>query len=99
MLPPVNNGGGDAEAVPALYEGPEGRPGPMMYTLEVDGQLFAVRRAHDGRGTDYDWVNGPNKDYGFGSSANADQPVEEHRKNIRNFLSMIDPVTGYIAED
>lgn len=98
MLPHVNKGG-DAEAVPALYEGPEGRPGPVMYTLEVDGQLFAVRRAHDGRGTDYDWVNGQNKDYGFGSSANADQPVEAHRKNIRNFLSMIDPVTGYIAED
>ena len=49
MLPHVNNGGGDEVAVPALYEGPDGRPGPVMYTLEVDGQLFAVRSSHDGR--------------------------------------------------
>lgn len=69
----------------------------MVYTLDVDGRLFAVR-SHDG-GTDYDWLNGPNKDYGFGSSGGQGMPEEWHRESIRSFLSMIDPATGYIAED
>ena len=99
MLPHVNGSDGEEEAAPGLYEGSEGWGGPVMHTLDVDGELFTVRRGHDGRGTAYDWVSGPNKDYGFGSSANPDQPVDEHRRSIRNFLAMIDPATGYIAED
>ena len=89
---------GDDKAVPTEYPHAEAARGKVLYTLEVDGEVFAVRRAPGG-GTGYDWVSGPNDGYGFGSSAQVDQPEDEHRSSIRNFLSMIDPETGYIAED
>ena len=41
----------------------------MLFTLDADGERFAIRRAEDG-GTAYDWLKGPNKGYGFGSSGN-----------------------------
>jgi hypothetical protein len=40
------------------YRGTEGRPGPVLFTLDVDGERFAIRRAGDD-GTAYDWVSGP----------------------------------------
>jgi hypothetical protein len=85
-------------AVPAVYRGPEGRPGPVLFTLDVDGERFAIRRAGDG-GTAYDWLSGPNTGYGFGSSGKPNRSVEEHRESIRVFLGMIDPNTGYIGND
>jgi hypothetical protein len=88
---------GGCAAVPGVYRGPEGRPGPVLLTLEVDGELFAVREAEDG-GTAYDWLSGPNAGYGFGSSRSASQPAEEHREAIRTFLAQIDPATGYIGD-
>jgi hypothetical protein len=92
------SGDGDRPPVPAVYRGTEGRPGPVLLTLEVDGERFAVRRARDG-GTAYDWVSGPNKGYGFGSSGTSNRPVEEHRESIHAFLAMIDPITGYIGDE
>ena len=86
------------EPVPGLYDGPEGRDGPVVTVLEVDGERFAVRRAHDG-GTSYDWLSGPNPGYGFGASTAPDAPEQDHRDSVRQFLSMIDPATGFIAED
>jgi len=47
----------------------------------------------------YDWLGGPNKGYGFGSSGTPNRPVSEHRESIRAFLAMIDPNTGYIGDD
>jgi hypothetical protein len=86
-------------AVPAVYRETEGSPGPVLFTLDVDGERFAVRRAAWGQGgTAYDWLSGPNKGYGFASSATPDRPVEEHRESIRAFLAMIDPNTGYIGD-
>ena len=85
------------DAVPGLYVGPDDQPGPLLHTLDVDGQTFEVRRNPRG-GTDYEWVSGRNDGYGFGSSAAADLPVEHHVDSIRSFLSMIDPATGYIAD-
>ena len=85
-------------AVPAEYRGTEGRPGPVLSTLDVDGERFAIRRLGDG-GTAYDWLSGPNKGYGFASSATPNRSVEEHRESIRVFLAMIDPNTGYIGDD
>ena len=70
----------------------------MLLTLDVDGERFAIRRVGDG-GTAYDWLSGPNKGYGFGSSAPPNQAMEEHRESIRTFLAMIDPNTGYIGND
>lgn len=92
------SGDGDGpRAVPAEYRGTAGRPGPVLFTVVVDGERFAVRRAGDG-GTAYDWLSGPNEGYGFGSSATPDRPVAEHREHIRAFLAMIDPDTGYIGD-
>jgi len=85
-------------AVPAVYRGTEGGPGPVLFTLDVDGERFAIRRAGGG-GTAYDWLSGPNKGYGFGSSGTPDRPVEGHRESVRVFLAMIDPNTGYIGDD
>jgi hypothetical protein len=69
-----------------------------LFTLDVDGERFAIRRAEDG-GTAYDWLSGPNKGYGFGSSGTPNRSMEEHRESIRAFLAMIDPNTGYIGDD
>ena len=92
-------GDGDCpRAVPAVYRGTEGRPGPVLFTVDVDGELFAIRPMGDG-GTAYDWLSGPNKGYGFGSSGTPNRSVEEHRESIRAFLAMIDPNTGYIGDD
>jgi hypothetical protein len=88
----------DADAVPGVYTGPAGRPGPVLQTLDVNGEQFAARRCHDG-GTHSDGVSGRNRDYGFSSSADPYQSDELHRQSIRGFLNMIDPETGYIAED
>jgi hypothetical protein len=89
---------GDQVAVPGIYRGSEGRPGPMLLTLDVDGEVFTVRRAADG-GTAYDWLSGPNDGYGFGSSGLPIRSAEEHRESIRIFLAQIDPATGYIGPD
>ena len=87
---------GDAgKAVPGVAPDSTLKRGRLLYTLDVDGEVFTVR-SHEG-GTDYDWVSGPNKDYGFGTSAR-DMPEEGHRESIRDFLAMIDPVTGYIGD-
>ena len=85
-------------AVPAVYRGTEGRHGPVLFTLDVDGERFAIRQAGDG-GTAYDWLSGPNKGYGFASSGTPNRPMEEHRESIRDFLAMIDPNTGYIEDE
>ncbi len=73
---------------------PSGRPGPVLFTLDVDGELFAIRRAWDG-GTAYDWASGPNQGYGFASSGAPSRSAEEHRESIRTFLAQIDPATGH----
>ena len=70
----------------------------MLFTLDVDGERFAIRRAGDG-GTAYDWLSGPNKGYGFGSSGPPNRSVEEHGESIHAFLAMIDRNTGYIGDD
>ena len=88
----------DDNAVPTEYRGTVGRPGPVVSTLDVDGERFAIRQAGDG-GTDYDWLSGPNEGYGFSSSGTPNRSVEEHREHIRVFLAMIDPNTGYIADE
>lgn len=65
--------------------------------FEVDGEIFALRP--DGfDGTHYSWISGPNPGYGFSISPTA-EGSEQHRTNIRNFLAMIDPATGYIEDE
>ena len=83
------SGDGDGPpAVPAEYRGTDGKPGPVLFTLDVDGERFAISRAGDG-GTAYDWLSGPNQGYGFGSSGTPNRSVEEHRESIRAFLARV----------
>jgi hypothetical protein len=89
------DGPGVADAVPGID--PESYEAPVLFTLTVEGELFAVGRAVDG-GTSYDWASGPNEGYGYGSSASPDRPQDEHIASIRGFLRDIDPATGYLAE-
>jgi len=93
-----SGGSDDADVTPDVYRGTDGEPVPALFTLDVDGERFAIRQAGDG-GTDYDWLSGPNKGYGFSSSGTPIPSVEEHREHIRVFLAMIDPNTGYIGAD
>jgi hypothetical protein len=88
----------DPRAIPDVYHGTAGRAGPALFTLDVDGERFAIGQAGDG-GTTYDWLSGPNRGYGFASSGTPNRSVEEHRESIRVFLAMIDPNTGYIGDD
>jgi hypothetical protein len=68
--------------------------------MDVDDERFTIRRAAQGQGgTAYDWLSGPDKGYGFGSSGPPHRSMEEHREEIRAFLAMIDPDTGYIGDD
>jgi hypothetical protein len=95
----VPGSGTHEEPVPGVDTGPDAEPGHLLVTLTVDGEVFAVRRSRAGGGTDYDWISGPNEGYGFGTSASPDRSEEQHRDDICGFLSMIDPATGYIADD
>jgi hypothetical protein len=93
-----SGGSDDPHAIPDVYRGTAGGPGPILFTLDVDGERFAIRQGGYG-GTNYDWLSGPNKGYGFASSGPPNRSVEEHEESIRVFLAMIDPDTGYIGDD
>ena len=85
------------EAVPGVYIGTDADRGRLLYTLHVEGESFEVRSRGDS--VDYDWISGRNEGYGFSSSGGTDFSREAHEESIRAFLGMIDPATGYIAED
>jgi hypothetical protein len=87
-----------SSAVPGVCRGPEANPGPVLFTLDVDGEVFTVRQGTGG-GFAYEWVSGPNPGYGFGTSGPPSRTADEHRDDIRGFLAMIDPATGFIADD
>ncbi|QLD13210.1 hypothetical protein HW566_04705 [Microbacterium oleivorans] len=77
-------------------------PDPDSYTdlgpIAVDGETFTARR-RDGDGSiHYAWTSGPNPGYGF-SAFRGPGPVRphEHETAIRDFLSGIDPETGYLS--
>lgn len=77
--------------------------GPVHDTqhVEVDGQVFRVTGRRDEPGQyDYEWVNGPNPDYGFSVGASDNRPFTtvEHEEAIRDFLAQVDPRTGYIED-
>jgi hypothetical protein len=87
--------GNDGEpATPGIAPRQEAAPSTQ---LECDGEIFELRPDQFG-GTQYTWLTGPNPGYGFGTSPTSDD-VDQHRANIRSFLEMIDPGTGFIEED
>jgi hypothetical protein len=87
---------GDSAPQPGVARGTSGGNDGLT-RLEVDGEVFELR-PDEFAGTHYTWSSGPNRGYGFSVSPTADI-VEEHEANIRGFLSMVDPGTGYIEED
>lgn len=89
----VEREGGDWAAWPGVNPAHEAQPAT---TLDCDGEVFELRPAEHG-GTHYTWLTGPNPGYGFTVSPTPDAD-DEHRIHIRDFLSMIDPATGYIAD-
>jgi len=75
---------------------------PKPIRLTVDGELFEVcERAGVPGQYDFDWLSGPNRHYGFTSkrSDGSAESRDELKDDIRNFLAMIDPETGYISDD
>jgi hypothetical protein len=86
---------GDWTAFPAVA--PDDEDAGEVTRLEVGGEVFELRPDRFG-GTHYAWVSGPNAGYGFSTSPTPDC-LEQHLVNIRSFLSMIDPDTGYIEDD
>jgi hypothetical protein len=88
-------------AQPGVYPGGGDEPGGPTFTLDVDGEQFSVRVAERPGYSDtgYTWLSGPNKGYGFGTSGPSNPSLDDHRANIRGFLAMVDPATGYIEED
>ncbi|MYW74203.1 hypothetical protein [Pseudonocardia sp. SID8383] len=70
-------------------------------TLVVDGERFTVRPRPTEPGTyHFAWETGPNPDYGFSQFGWQGRPAttEELHDAIRDFLSMVDPNTGYIED-
>jgi hypothetical protein len=69
-------------------------------TFTVDGETFLVRTADDDGSSHYDWVSGPNDGYGFSTSGGAEPYSRDHHvAAIRDFLSAIDPATGYFFDE
>ena len=88
---------GDWAAAPGVSPSSAADSEETASTVEVDGEVFELRP--DGfSGTHYSWISGPNPGYGFSMSPTS-ASAEQHWANIRNFLSMIDPATGYIGDD
>ena len=71
--------------------------GEPVVTMKVDDEVFELRRDGFG-GTHYSWMSGPNPGYRFSMSPTPDS-AEEHQANIRGFLSIVDPTTGFIEDD
>ncbi|GAA3092480.1 catechol 2,3-dioxygenase-like lactoylglutathione lyase family enzyme [Kribbella aluminosa] len=68
-------------------------------TLEVDGERFEVSTREGHPGTfDYTWLTGPNPGYGFTESGSSDhtRTDADHHRAIGDFLSGINPATGYL---
>jgi hypothetical protein len=78
-------------------------PDTQSYTelgdFAVDGETFQVRRRDSDGSIHYDWISGPNEGYGF-STFGGHGPVshDHHEASIRDFLSAIDPATGYFFD-
>jgi hypothetical protein len=67
--------------------------------IEVDGEVFGIVGRRDRPGQyDYTWISGPNPGYGFSVASSDGRPstMADHETAIHDFLSQVDPTTGYI---
>ena len=79
---------------PAQY-----RARPTTCSRHVDGEVLDITTQPDHPGHyHYAWISGPNPGYGFSSASSDGRPssMVDHEEAIRNFLSHVDPETGYI---
>jgi hypothetical protein len=94
---------GDPDAVPGIAPEAETEPDASSFSLEVDGELFVVRVVKDPAtyytDTEYSWLSGPNKGYGFGVGGPPNLSLDDHRVRIREFLAGVDPSTGYLEQN
>jgi hypothetical protein len=95
---PEPSGGAKGEC----HAGPCADPAPGFHPIElvVDGEKFLVTRRADSSGTyDFAWISHP-ASYGFSIGTNADWHPDraELVKQIRSFLTDIDPKTGYLRD-
>lgn len=75
---------------------------PDDFRITVDGQEFHVRHDSQQPGCyHYSWLTGPAEGYGFSSGRSDHQKssILDHEVEIRSFLGMVDPETGYIEDD
>ena len=65
----------------------------------VDGETFLVTTEKRGEYR-FDWISGPNPDYGFMTSIYPDGEMTDEQiiASIHDFLAEIDPETGYLAD-
>lgn len=66
----------------------------------MNGEVFVVTRRPGSLGTyDFTWTSHP-QSYGFAAGVNAEWRPDraEMTESIREFLSQVDPDTGYLAE-
>ena len=77
-----------------------GYPAPAYLAVVDCGDIVAVVTTQPDRPGQYHyaWISGPNPDYGFSSASSDGRPstMVDHEEAIRNFLSLVDPETGYI---
>jgi len=77
---------------------PDTRAFTELAELTVDGETFIVRKSEPDGAFHYDWISGPNDGYGFSTSGRSTPVSNEHHKAaIRDFLSAVDPATGYLS--
>ncbi len=64
--------------------------------MEVDGEVFEASAGQTGS-DEYTWITGSNAGYGFCSPSSDREPstLAAHEDAIRDFLSTVDPATGY----
>lgn len=70
-----------------------------MKQVVVHGEQFDVSaRAGEPGVHDFRWTSGPNEGYGFTSAGHGGDGMTdgELADAVRNFLSQVDPTTGYI---
>ncbi|WP_156954107.1 hypothetical protein [Brachybacterium phenoliresistens] len=69
----------------------------MLY--EVDGERFEVEERSPGNYA-YRWVSHRDPQYGFSVAVSGGGAMTPsgHREHIREFISLVDPVTGYIED-
>jgi hypothetical protein len=78
---------------------PDTRAYTEVGNFTVDGETFDVRRRDDDGVLEYDWVSGPNHGYGFNTFGSTELLSHDHHvASIRDFLSAVDPATGYLSD-